>query len=219
MAMKDLAIIIPTHNEEATIGPLVRECGKLGDVIVVDAFSEDCTPLEAKSAGASVIHHPKRGGIGGAILKGMKYVRNAERVVTIDAGGSHDPADITRLLARNTDVVIGSRFCYGGQHQGRPWRSWASQVVSDICRVQVGLPLWDWTSGFRAYSGQAVRYLVGCDLKAKGHAWQIESLGLLLRGPYGGFSVSEVPIVYTAGRSSLRREELGEVVTAVRGLR
>jgi glycosyltransferase involved in cell wall biosynthesis len=213
--MKDLAIIIPTHNEEATIGSLAWECGKLGDVVVVDAFSEDETHFEAFNAGARVLRYPKERGIGGAILWGMKHAQNAERVVTVDAGGSHDPADITRLLARNTDVVIGSRFCYGGQHQGRPWRSWCSQVVSDACRWRCGLPLWDWTSGFRVYSQVAVRCLLDGDYKTRGHAWQIEALGRLLRAH---FYVSEVPIVYTAGRSSLRWEEIGEVVTAVRGL-
>jgi glycosyltransferase involved in cell wall biosynthesis len=80
-----------------------------------------------------------------------------EVIVTFDADGQHDPADIARLLEpiakREADVVIGSRML---DPIGMPYRrrlaNWTANIVTY-------LPFRGWTtdsqSGLRAFSRQA----------------------------------------------------------------
>lgn len=61
-----LSIIIPTYNEEASIGALVRflrkhSTGAVVDLIVSDAGSEDRTLEEAAAAGATAVVSPGKG--------------------------------------------------------------------------------------------------------------------------------------------------------------
>ncbi|RYC72013.1 MULTISPECIES: TIGR04283 family arsenosugar biosynthesis glycosyltransferase [Spirosoma] len=61
-----LSIIIPTLNEAANIGRLVRDLKKYGndqlaDLIVVDGGSTDATVDEARQAGARVVNSPLPG--------------------------------------------------------------------------------------------------------------------------------------------------------------
>ncbi|MCL5731291.1 MAG: glycosyltransferase family 2 protein, partial [Candidatus Thermoplasmatota archaeon] len=62
MTMK-VSVVIPTINEENTIGSVISELNKIEDVeiIVVDTSSTDRTREIAKSLGATVIEQPKRG--------------------------------------------------------------------------------------------------------------------------------------------------------------
>jgi dolichol-phosphate mannosyltransferase len=127
----------------------------------------------------------------------------ATRIVQIDAGGSHDPADIPTLLSSTADLVVGSRFCPGGRHVGNPRRALLSRVAAGACSfAQTGARYADWTSGYRVLSARCARYLLSVPYRATMHGWQIETLA---RAGEAGFSIEERPITYTAGRSSLNR--------------
>ena len=207
-----VAIVIPCLNEAATVGPLVGALRGYGRVIVVDDGSTDRTGMLAEMAGATVVRHESPLGIGPSIRDGWLEALDAERVVVLDAGGSHCPGDLGRLLSTQADVVIGSRFVRGGQYLGgRWWRKAGSRLAAAVCNVgQRGPWLRDWTSGYRVYSRRAVEALLGRRQHAEMHSWQIEVLGLAREM---GLTVREAPITYQAGRSSLR---LMVVVEAIR---
>jgi len=78
-------------------------------VIVMDGRSTDGTARVAREAGATVFTDPGRGK--GAAIRDSLNRSSAEVIVFMDADGSHDPADIPRLLeiARTHDVVCGWR--------------------------------------------------------------------------------------------------------------
>lgn len=134
-------------------------------------------------------------------------------VLHIDAGGSHDPADVgpmIELAEEGFDVVIGSRFCPLGEHHG-PWRR---RVTSQIAACALNLislrNICDWTSGYRLYSPRARAVLAEHTFTTTGHAWQIESLWVLLQH---GMRVIEQPIVY---RSSVSHLSSGRVKEAAK---
>ncbi len=61
--MTHISVIIPALNEAGNIRPLTQELLATlpVEVIVVDNGSSDGTALEARKAGAKVVHEPRRG--------------------------------------------------------------------------------------------------------------------------------------------------------------
>lgn len=210
------AAIITTLNEEATIGDLVRDLRDQGLVVyVVDDSSTDRTCDEALVAGARLLsNYPLRLGIGPSLMAGWRQALDdgADRLLQIDAGGSHDPYEAHRLLGElvTHDMVIGSRFCPGAAYIGGVWwRPWASRLAACAFSAAHGGWRWDWTSGYRAFTANAARTLLAHSYRATMHGWQAEVLAWA-----GGerMKIKEVPITYRAGRSSLNRKVAHEAI-------
>lgn len=112
--MKTL-VIIPAYNEATEIAKIVREVAKFYPVVVVNDGSVDETALAASGAGAIVLNHSINRGLGAALRTGFAYAREGgyDVVVTIDADGQHNPAEIPRLVATLVDgahdMVVGVR--------------------------------------------------------------------------------------------------------------
>ncbi len=193
---------ITTFNEWETIFELVLRLRERGlSVVVSDAASADNTVGMARMAGAHVIEHQERVGIGPALMDAWRYAleQGADRIVQLDAGGSHSPIHVHELLMNPADLVIGSRFLHGSYYGGRPWRAALSRLASAACNLKTGARLTDWTSGYRAFSAKAAWDLLSWRYGGAGHAWQIEVAHTAL---LDGLTIAEVPITYHAGESS-----------------
>lgn len=202
--MKIIAVITAL-NEQETIGGLVDAALKYCDnVIVVNDGSTDETGGTAFIAGATVIGHPERQGIAASLMQAweLAYEMGANRVVQIDAGGSHDPEQIHQLLHPGADVVIGSRFCEGAKYIGGN-RQHFSRFYASLCNWAIGgFVASDWTSGYRVFGRHAIETLLQePPYWTNGHAWQAEIIHRAIRR---ALSVVEVPITYTAGRSTMK---------------
>ena len=74
------------------------------------------TAQSARAAGAIVIQHPFNLGQGAALQSGIDFAlaNGAETIVTFDADGQHNAADISRLVAaldeEGAEFALGSRF-------------------------------------------------------------------------------------------------------------
>lgn len=117
-----LAVVIPAYNEGRVIGSVLETIpdalpaiGKVTPIVVDDNSSDD-TGMVAEKAGAVCIRHELNLGAGGATVTGFEAAKQlgADIVVTMDADGQHDAAEIERLIRPivngETDVVIGSRL-------------------------------------------------------------------------------------------------------------
>lgn len=143
MGRSDLAIVIPCHNEAATLGPVVREAAKHGRVLVVDDRSTDASRDVARAAGGMVLD-AQAPGYDGALETGLRHALGlpVRFVVTLDADGEHDPKLIKSFHARLTarPLVLGVR--------ARPQRL-AEYVVGFAARSQFGAS--DMLCGMKGY--------------------------------------------------------------------
>lgn len=154
------------------------------------------------------------GTLGHDLRYGLQFGANRDRVVTIDAGGSHDPADIPWMLEQHEDVVIGSRFCPGGHHGGPRSRRWGSRIYGLACVLATGNGIRDWTSGYRVYSPRAVKAILAADITADRHAVQAEMLRAAIQA---GCTVTETPIHYQVmPGSTFNRKAAAEAITVWR---
>ncbi|MFC6733710.1 glycosyltransferase [Haladaptatus sp. DYSN1] len=165
-------VAIPAYNEETSIAHVVQSVSHHADcVLVVDDGSSDGTARRAKEAGAFVVTHEQNMGYGAAIKTAFKEARkrNAHHLVTIDADGQHDPADIPKLIhaieINGADFVIGSRFAGEARDSIPMYRRFGLSVVNLMTNFSLGLfrarsRVSDTQSGFRAYNGRAIDALV-----------------------------------------------------------
>jgi dolichol-phosphate mannosyltransferase len=124
------SIIIPTRNEAGNIPQLLKRLDPVvrpyaSEIIFVDD-SEDATPDVIASLGSDfvrpvrLIHRrgaQRTGGLGGAVLEGMRSARGMW-VVVMDGDLQHPPEVIPQMLGtaieQRLDLVIANRYCEGG---------------------------------------------------------------------------------------------------------
>jgi glycosyltransferase involved in cell wall biosynthesis len=182
-----LLVVIPARNEAATIGALLQGLRAAGyaQVLVVDDLSDDGTGDIARAGGAMVLRPVLGMGAWGGMQTGIRYGRREgfECVVTMDADGQHEVDELPALLQarKNADVVIGAF----------PQRaSRARRIAWGWFRALTGLGLTDLTSGFRCYSGAALKVLASSEATL----FDYQDVGTLLLLRRAGVRIVEVPV-------------------------
>ncbi|MFN7974483.1 MAG: polyprenol monophosphomannose synthase [Acidobacteriota bacterium] len=210
-----VVVTIPTYNEADNVGVLIPQILELSPdyhVLVIDDKSPDGTGdvVRRLAEGSDRVHLLEREGPRGRGRAGVDgFVRaldmGADAVVEMDADLSHQPRHIPELCARigAADVVIGSRMVAGGREEGRGIaRRIITVLANAYIRVVLGLAVRDATSGFRAFSRQALARL---DLRAMRSTGPSIVQEVLFACVLQGCRVEEVPIVFVdrvAGRST-----------------
>jgi glycosyltransferase involved in cell wall biosynthesis len=155
-----VAIVVAAFNEEGAIGPVVEAlpatvAGLDAETIVVSDGSVDATAKEARMAGALVCDVPVNRGQGAALRLGYRLARKggAQYIVTTDADGQYNPAEIERLvvpiLAGEADFVTGSRKL-GSEETKDPVRKLGVRVFALAISMLTGQRISDTTFGLRA---------------------------------------------------------------------
>jgi len=200
-----LAAVIPARDEEATIAEIVEVARRMVDaVFVVDDGSSDATDGRARAAGAEIISIHPGAGYAVAVLTGIRAAlgAGAERVVTLDAGGSHDPyqlrSGVHSLLTARNHAVIGARV----ESNALWWRKLLSEVTALVVSNAVGQLVLDATSGYRWYARGTAEWLVAQERFARlsNHSFNAVTLIAMIRA---GFLVDHTPITYRASKSTL----------------
>ncbi len=157
-----VSVVIPVHNEEASLGTVLeginRVKGKDWEVIVVDDGSEDGSATIARKKGAKVLSHPYCIGNGAAVKTGIRKAKG-EIVVLMDGDGQHNPEEIPGLLEeiRRYDMVVGVR---DWNSQADSLRGFGNKVYNLLASYVTGRRIPDLTSGFRAVRRKVLsRYL------------------------------------------------------------
>lgn len=222
-------IIIPAYNEEETIHEVVTGALQYADVSVTNDGSKDGTPQilskiqKECTAGKHphnlhVVHHEKSTHIPKGIQDGMKYAveQGYDRVITMDAGLSHDPHALPEFLSvpEEYEVVIGSRRNVENVPFYRRCVSLCAASVMNYALTPSYWNLWgsglrDTTSGFRRYSRRVVEKIAGSELKSRAFDFHMEALAIAVRM---GAGVKEIPITYVFSNSSFNRRVLWQAI-------
>jgi len=154
----DVLFVIPALNEAGNLPAVIQELRAAwpdARLLVVSDASVDATVEVARAQGAQTVSLPFHLGYGGAVQTGIKYgIRKRMRVVvTFDADGQHDPADVGPLVQAvrdGADVAIGSRALAAGSYRGGIARRGGRALFGLLARLLTGLQLTDPTSGLKA---------------------------------------------------------------------
>jgi dolichol-phosphate mannosyltransferase len=199
-------VIIPTYQERENLPRIVervRAAVPSAHILVADDGSPDGTGQLADTLAATddhihVLHRAAKQGLGAAYVAGFHWAleRGYGVVVEMDADGSHQPEQLSTLLAalETADVVIGSRWVRGGEVRNWPKsREILSRGANLYARLVIGIPLRDSTGGYRAYRSSVLHSIDLDAIRSQGYCFQVD---LALRSLDADYRVVEVPIVF-----------------------
>ena len=114
-AARNIVALIPGYQEGPRIAAVVAGARIFLPVVVVDDGSTDDTAAQAEAAGAMVLVQRHNAGKGAALRAGFRLAleTGSTAVITLDADGQHDPAEIPSFLtafeASGAELIIGRR--------------------------------------------------------------------------------------------------------------
>ncbi len=208
-----LSIVIPAHNEEQRLPPVLESytqyySDKFGDdveiIVVVNGSSDntyEVTEAFAKNHSiVSVVNEPRRVGKGGAVMLGFRQA-TGELVGFVDADGSTGPEAFFDLVEHIGDAgcIIASRWIKGSVVE--PKQPLSRRVASRIFNVMVNLFF-----GFRVHDTQCgaklfKREVLDTILPDLGITRWAFDVDMLFHTRLSGYEIIEIPTIWkdTAG--------------------
>jgi dolichol-phosphate mannosyltransferase len=164
----DLSIVLPAYEEASNLAFLLpslcevlKNLNIYSEIIVVDAKKSCAATMEICST-YGVSYLMRQGGdlYSHAVKTGIAATKG-ERVIFMDADGSHAPSVITDLWSERyrAELVIASRYIAGGKTEN-PWiLIFLSYLVNRVFRIVLNLKCHDVSNSFRLYRGDDLRSL------------------------------------------------------------
>lgn len=224
-------IIIPTYNEIENIDAITKAVLSLSNnyhILIVDDGSPDGTGTRVKTlienfnGRLHLIERTGKLGLGTAYIEGFKFglEKNYDYIMEMDADFSHNPKDVSRLLAGFTDsnigMVVGSRYVKGGGFKNwSKYRLMLSYGASLYTRLITWMPVKDATAGFVVYKNEVLSKMDLSKIKFVGYAFQIE---MKYYCHSLGYKINEVPIVFIdreLGTSKMNSSIITEAILGV----
>jgi len=170
MTHPDLSIVIPVYNERENLTALVEEIdavarrfGWIYELLLVNDGSDDGSAemidtLVLHRPEIRGLHHDRNHGQSAAFASGFAHARG-QRIVTLDADGQNDPADIPAMidLLAEYDLAVGYRV----ERVDGSVRRAASWIANRIRDRVTGDRVIDSGCSLKAYRAAAVRDLLG----------------------------------------------------------
>ena len=222
-------VIIPTFNEEESIGLLLNQLAQHPfDILIVDDGSSDLTLENARSSQIeqgklNFLKRNKKLGLGSAYRAGYAWAleKGYERVIQMDADGSHQVSDLLTMIEYadsnpETELIIGSRWVKGGKvlnwNKGRELLSrFANRYTQALIKIDVK----DSTAGFRIYKASLLSRMDIGGVRSDGYCYQIE---MTREARDVEASVAEVPITFKErefGKSKMSANIVAEAMARI----
>ena len=201
-------VILPTFNEKETLPVVIIKVldREVFDILIVDDHSTDGTAEIARQwvkndKRINLIERPGKMGLGTAYIAGFQWglQRDYDCFIEMDSDLSHDARVLPQFLEevqKGAGLVIGSRYLHG-EISVVGWdfkRLMLSRLGNLYASTILGTGLTDMTSGFRAFSRQALQGIDLARVFSEGYSFQIE---MAYRVWVRGLHVKEISIVFT----------------------
>lgn len=187
-------IIVPTYNNNGTIGQVISDIKEYThDIIVVNDGSTDNTlEILQDIEGIRIETYEKNMGKGHALKTGLAkaYESGFRYAITIDADGQHYaddiPVFINRIEEAPDSLLIGGRNLNADNMPGK--NTFANKFSNFWYKVETGQTLSDTQSGYRLYpldKIQNIRYMTSR------YEFEVE---IIVRAAWRGVNVENVPV-------------------------
>jgi hypothetical protein len=199
----DVSIVVPSLNEEITVGEFVDWCkqglesaGVRGQILIVDS-STDKTPEIVLAHGGEVLRTPKRG-LGRAYIDASSYIRG-RWIVMGDADLTYDFRELSPFVEafrKGAEFVMGSRFRGSIAHGAMPGlhRYFGTPLTTWILNRIYGSRYSDIHCGMRGLTRSALDRI---DLKSQ--SWEYAS-EMVLKAARLKLVTAEVPVKFYKDR-------------------
>lgn len=189
-----VVVAIPVFNHLKTLRAIVEGALLVHPVVVVvdDGSTEGEASQVLHGLPVRCLRHESNLGKGAALRTAEEQARalGGTHLLTLDADGQHDPAEIPLLLEETRQdpgaIVIGARQVISGQ---APFPSRFGRAFSNFWfRLLTGLAVGDTQSGFRVYP---LELLGARRSKEARYAFESE---ILVRAAWAAVPIREVPV-------------------------
>ena len=199
----DVSIVVPSLNEEITVGEFVDWCkqglesaGVRGQILIVDS-STDKTPEIVLAHGGEVLRTPKRG-LGRAYIDASSYIRG-QWIVMGDADLTYDFRELSPFVEafrKGAEFVMGSRFRGSIERGAMPGlhRYFGTPLTTWILNRIYGSRYSDIHCGMRGLTRSALDRI---DLKSQ--SWEYAS-EMVLKAARLKLVTAEVPVKFYKDR-------------------
>lgn len=217
-----LSVIIPAHNEEATLERTVKELIKVltqekvdNEIIIVNDSSFDRTAviaqdLENKYPAIKIVHRKLPSGFGLALREGFNKAKG-EVIIPLMADSSDDPKDAIKLFRKieeGYDVVYGSRFITGARTYDYPLlKLIINRVANNLIKCMFGLKENDITNAFKAYRREVIEKINPIEAREFNITLEVPLKAYIM-----GFTKTQIPVNWygrESGVSKLRISQIG----------
>jgi glycosyltransferase involved in cell wall biosynthesis len=156
-----VAVLIPSYNEEATIGKVIADFQQAlpnATIYVFDNNSTDATSRIATAAGVAVRKEPLQGK--GHTVRRMFADVEADAYVMVDGDDTYDasaaPCMVELLLRERLDMVVGRRVD-SDTAAYRPGHRFGNTLLTGTVSWLFGARFQDILSGYRVFSRRFVK--------------------------------------------------------------
>lgn len=218
--MKNTLVFTATYNERDNIKKLISEIFKFSNeinVFVIDDNSPDGTQeilkeIKIKNDNFSFLIREKKLGLNTAHKIAYEYAikNNYNKLITLDADFSHDPAEIPKIinLLDHHDFVIGSRYTKGGKNIQPLTRYLISFIGNKLIKFLLKINMNEFTTSYRGFNLKKLDKFDLNIIKGEGYSFFMETVVILNRL---GFNCKEFPIEFKDrkfGKSKIPKIEI-----------
>ena len=199
-----ISVVLLAYKEEENLRVLlpeikkyVEKCEKNYEIIVVDTEQTlDKSPEVCAEYGARYVNQTEPG-FGGAFRTAIREARQ-QKFLILDSDGSHPPKYIPEIYRKfvheKCDVVIGSRYCKGGESNDAKSSQIMSHILNFSFRIALGLKAKDLSTDYRMYHTSDLKKIkLSC---TNYDVLQEVLLEIKLRKPKHKIKIGEVPISF-----------------------
>lgn len=153
----NIVVVIPTYNNDKTIGQVVDDVKQYTNHIIVvnDGSTDNTAKILNNIADIEVITHKQNCGKGTALKNGLCKAKTEgyHYAITIDSDGQHFASDIPTFVAEIEQtpdcLLVGSRNIQADNMPGK--NTFANKFSNFWFRLETGINLPDTQSGYRLY--------------------------------------------------------------------
>lgn len=162
----DVSLVIPVYNERENLLPLMDEiaaalAGRRYEIVAVDDGSTDgsletLTTLKRTHPELHVVSFAENAGQSAALAAGFRAA-GAGVIVTLDADGQNDPADVPRLLEELARSGSAAVVGYRSARRDSAWKRVQSRIANGVRNWLNHETIRDTGCSLKAFRAEAVR--------------------------------------------------------------